>query len=435
MSYITVKNFGPVQEFEGNIDNFSLVIGPQASGKSTLAKLIYFFKMFPTFLATHEWKGDFRRSNVSSFAKLVKHRFIDYFGPFFGEEQFEIIFHFGSGIKEQLEYCQIHHNGTYTDFNFSSMLAKDIGALLRTIGRDNWAMSEGKSVFIGVVQAQESISLQREYIAKAKTIFATYQTPIYVPAGRSLFTLLSGYQGQIPFNDKDFVLRDYLSLLNKIRHIFGEPLEKIETIARMTEDVKNISNTTSFARDLIYKIIHGTFRIIGQEERIYYDEYKYTPLQYASSGQQEAVWIALIAYLLLLESYPVFAIFEEPESHLYPSAQSEMIRLLALMFNTKEESSVFITTHSPYLLSSANNLIFAEFVANNQEEPMNKSKIGKIIHKKLWLKYGNVNAYKSGEQYMNIKDDELRMIKAEEIDGISTELNIEYDKLLGYYHE
>ena len=44
MQKIEIKNFGPIKELKLEIKDFMLFIGPQASGKSTIAKTIFFFK-------------------------------------------------------------------------------------------------------------------------------------------------------------------------------------------------------------------------------------------------------------------------------------------------------------------------------------------------------------------------------------------------------
>ena len=44
MQKIIVRNFGSIKEAEVELGKFNLFIGEPASGKSTLAKLIYFFK-------------------------------------------------------------------------------------------------------------------------------------------------------------------------------------------------------------------------------------------------------------------------------------------------------------------------------------------------------------------------------------------------------
>jgi predicted ATPase len=44
MQKIIIKNFGPIKYAEIEVKKILVLIGEQASGKSTIAKLIYFFK-------------------------------------------------------------------------------------------------------------------------------------------------------------------------------------------------------------------------------------------------------------------------------------------------------------------------------------------------------------------------------------------------------
>ena len=44
MQIIEINNFGPVKNARIELHRLTVLIGEQASGKSTIAKLIYFFK-------------------------------------------------------------------------------------------------------------------------------------------------------------------------------------------------------------------------------------------------------------------------------------------------------------------------------------------------------------------------------------------------------
>lgn len=44
MQRIFIENFGPIDRFEADVKDVMLLIGPQASGKSTLSKSIFLFK-------------------------------------------------------------------------------------------------------------------------------------------------------------------------------------------------------------------------------------------------------------------------------------------------------------------------------------------------------------------------------------------------------
>ena len=58
MQKIIIKNFGPVKDAEIEIKKVLVLIGEQASGKSTIAKLIYFFKSLHQY-----WLGYFVQSD------------------------------------------------------------------------------------------------------------------------------------------------------------------------------------------------------------------------------------------------------------------------------------------------------------------------------------------------------------------------------------
>ena len=42
--HISIRNFGPIRQAEIDVNDLTILIGEQASGKSTIAKLVYFFK-------------------------------------------------------------------------------------------------------------------------------------------------------------------------------------------------------------------------------------------------------------------------------------------------------------------------------------------------------------------------------------------------------
>lgn len=131
-----------------------------------------------------------------------------------------------------------------------------------------------------------------------------------------------------------------------------------------------------------------------------------------------------------------YIIIEEPEINCFPETQDKLMK----HFISKIKSSTFshyfnrllVTTHSPYILSSLNNLISAHnagrFDAKNTSE---------VIPEKYWLNPDDVSAYMMLQDGTceDIMDRDENMIKAEKIDGISGILNEQFDKLLGIEFE
>ena len=96
MQKIIIKNFGPVKDAEIEIKKIMLLIGEQASGKSTIAKLIYFFKT----LKEDVLKSIFQSSESSDFdieiglINLAQKRFDVLFASLSSLPDFEIEFYY-----------------------------------------------------------------------------------------------------------------------------------------------------------------------------------------------------------------------------------------------------------------------------------------------------------------------------------------------------
>ena len=93
-------------------------------------------------------------------------------------------------------------------------------------------------------------------------------------------------------------------------------------------------------------------------------------------------------------------------------------------------SRFLVTTHSPYILSSANLLIQSASVENYIGANKNEET---IIRKQLRISPQKILAYKIGENgkdtLKNIVDKISGLIESIEIDTISQEINEESDKL------
>ena len=71
MEKLTVKNFLNIKDVEFNLSNINIIIGQQASGKSVIAKLVYFFKDFfikyRSSIQNKQKKAEFDRSIMTTF--------------------------------------------------------------------------------------------------------------------------------------------------------------------------------------------------------------------------------------------------------------------------------------------------------------------------------------------------------------------------------
>ena len=126
----------------------------------------------------------------------------------------------------------------------------------------------------------------------------------------------------------------------------------------------NIKEKLYQVKNKIDKILKGEYRIDDLGEKILFNKEteEYIYLSNTSSGQQESIRILQDIFLNILDNIKVLRILEEPEAHLFPVAQKQLIELLALMVNQNDDNQLIITTHSPYVLTVFNNLLFANRV-------------------------------------------------------------------------
>ncbi|MEO1692988.1 MAG: AAA family ATPase [Cyanobacteria bacterium J06631_6] len=154
----------------------------------------------------------------------------------------------------------------------------------------------------------------------------------------------------------------------------------------------------------------------------------------SSSGQQETLPLILILETISQHDASTDGIslyVEEPEAHIFPTTQKDIVELISLVFNErKNNSQFFITTHSPYILTSFNNLLQAGMLAIDADEEKIK-KIDKLVSKSRFLKPEEVAVYsvESGD-CQSIMDKETGLIDANMIDEVSNDLGVQFDELL-----
>jgi hypothetical protein len=130
-----------------------------------------------------------------------------------------------------------------------------------------------------------------------------------------------------------------------------------------------------------------------------------------------------------LYSFDDFTI-EEPESSVFPQTQYELVKEFAALTNKADFVPHFtITTHSPYILSSFNNLIEAGQAARNN--PALHDEVAKIIPEQYWIKEGDFKAYAIEDGVLtSIVAKDTGLVSANYLDQVSERIGVEFDELL-----
>jgi len=130
--------------------------------------------------------------------------------------------------------------------------------------------------------------------------------------------------------------------------------------------------------------------------------------------------------LPLGKKYPKSIFIEEPEAHLFPNAQKEVVDLLSLIY-ARTSNEFFITTHSPYILSALNILI----TGGEADKDELQDKARQVLGDACPVKYEDVSAYAIDHgNAVSILTDEERLIGTNIIDDVSDVFASQLDQLL-----
>lgn len=408
MESIHIENFGGIKEMTLDINKINILIGPQASGKSVTAKLVYFFKKIPSivlsFLEIKHIEPDFK--------SFLKDRFLTYFPKgTWSSKDFLIEYRTSGG------FIRIVKTGSRGSFKivFSKTYEK--------------AIEKAQSVFSEHVNfknflkqrtSEDQVVLQDQFYKAFQNDISTNTgyMQFFVPAGRSFFAQL---QTSI------FTMLNTNQSLDPYLLEFGSLYESLKNAGI---DNKKLSKNVEI---LVNEILSGAYVRRDNRDWIYHNDGRHVALSNASSGQQETVpMLFLLSYLPFLKftNGGATLFIEEPEAHLFPDSQKKIVQLLSRISNSKEANfQLFITTHSPYILSSFNNLMEAGKIAN--EQPEKQKQIEKVVPREEWLNPNDLNASSifSGKK-TSLIDPVTKLIAQNHLDSVSDDLAIDFGKLL-----
>ena len=416
MEKLMVSNFAGMDELEIQLNKINLFIGPQATGKSVTIKLIYFFNSFfniveQNIITKHKTAKNLKEVILDNY----KETFLSYF-PFhaWGDKDFEIRY---SNKSKDFEII-LSGKKRKLNLELSDKLEEIIYRSIQLFEELKENSDEEKQVYILFDFFNKYKNLLSHYA------FENYHN-VFIPAGRSFFSNIKS---------------NIFSLLSQDVNLdpFIKDFGKIYEIQKNAEFIvpEKISTQQKKELDRLFRsILQGEYLFEKDEEYIVHNDGRKVNLVYASSGQQE-----IVPLLRILDSYytrknsGAHLYIEEPEAHLYPGSQYTIVKILARIFNSDNNFRFFITTHSPYILASFNNLMYAGIL---KEKIRNTEELIQIIPEEEMIKPDIVKAYSL--EYKGNATDIInpgnKLIDQNVLDDVSNTIAEEFDQLLNLEFE
>lgn len=402
---LVVKNFGPIKDIDIRIGKLTVLIGEQATGKSTLGKLLAIYRDFENIAPV--------RSNTLKFNGAIYDAGMEYF---ISEDSYIMYKCLDYMVKSRSKRDRANHdleeenenwlreNNVWKQKNNDDLEEENdksettLETIVRPFSEQLIKAFEDIDYIFSDSTAQD---FQRElYKYESKYQEDSWIDAIYVYAERSLQSIFSLGKGSV--NQMSDGLFSYLATIDNIARTFSKNV----TIEPLGIEYKNQNGI-------------GYFRKSGSE--------KYHKMQNAASGYQSVVPIVLLMeYYTQIRKKKKTFIIEEPELNLFPTTQHRLMQYLVSNLN-QTENQILITTHSPYVLAALNNMLNAY-----KSGQIDKERTTAILPEQYWLNAEEVTAYRlmpdgTAKDLMNR---ELSMIHSEEIDEASGVINRQFDDLV-----
>ncbi|WP_235048627.1 ATP-binding protein [Geobacillus sp. WSUCF1] len=249
----------------------TVLIGPQASGKSTISKLIFFFQSIPD-----EWvnyllsvRQTEEHNPFFEFNKRLRRKFVGYFGTTKHMKPFHIRYEY-----DVQKFVRLDLKDGYVQIHFSDPLKREIQEnflhvvkLKKEMQYEQQQLDDFWNVSSWKVRQQNILETVKASIAE---VFGDSKTPIFIPAGRSLVATLSDQLQDINPQQLDVLTEQFIERINLLKKMFSHSFEEIIEDRKKFSTEKIDFEAIRLAIKMIEGVMKGKYMFSDYGERIFF---------------------------------------------------------------------------------------------------------------------------------------------------------------------
>lgn len=397
MRHLIIRNIGPIKEAEIELKRFNFIIGPQSSGKSTIAKILSTCSWVEKEVATT--MDEHAVANVGAFRALMEefHKMKDYF-----DENAEILY--------ETEVIRIYLKGDIFDVKLKNQEQYHREKIC-------YIPSERNSVTLPELQGFEfgQTNLRsflfdwfnaREFYGKDnKTDILNLGVRYYYDPNEQKYKdrieHINGKTYQIPLSSASSGLQSVVPLQIMLQYYSSQYFETFASKTSFDSDVKIRMIQARVIDKYVLSTLYPGFnpddrkRLIAEvNDRIHRVDPEARRLLNLYQKESDRLTVPIRT------SY----IVEEPEQNLYPFTQIDLLEAIVKLCSVDKQHKCTITTHSPFILNYLNVLIERYNRGLNDRVNINPDELGVFsTNDGRLIDIMQVNA-KTGEKSVNAED-------------------------------
>ena len=391
MTTITIKNVGPIKEVNLTLNKINVFMGPQSSGKSTIAKIIsYCTWVEKRRLMDGKYEEDVHKQ-LLEFHHLGENYFDDN-SSFEYESDFVKITYEGKYLKEEIKVKEakiLDYNKTK---NIYIPAERNFVSVIPNLGKYNESNDNIMELIYDWFTAKKRFSKQNSLP------ILNFGINYYYQKGADLDMLfLNNIQKEIPLNTGSSGLQAVTPLIT----IF----EYLSTIFYGYKYVLSFQERDELNRLIRKKIVSNDDELAFRQRRENY--------------------------------FKTLFIIEEPEQNLFPETQRDLIYYLLEKIQSEREHTLTFTTHSPYILYALNNCMMGGLVKEQIKDTKIKEEFlsNEFLSKNSWINPQLFSIWEIEDGKIKGIQDKDNIISENYFDIKMTEITDEYYQILNYYND
>ena len=414
---LIIKNIGPLKDVVIDIAKYNVFIGPQSSGKSCILKIASFCKWVEKRIELSQSPDKYLNDDVFWKRLVDFHKLNDFINDNFL-------------IKYESQHMEFSMSGSTSDIKYD--FKWDTGHKW-TYLRPKIAYIPAERNIVAVIPNWFAITFNNEnntlnYLSdweNARSFFSQKNHLEILDLGMSYYFDIENRKESVRVdNDKELPLFNVSSGLQSVIPLCGI-IEYLVQYARTQErrhgvDIKyELENLENMLYQEKFPYLGGGKLVLRPEQQSSESSVlRAKPFDDYETAKE---------FDRILNNYAktqyVSLYVEEPEENLFPSTQYALVKWMAEWINLVDDNQIWIATHSPYILSSFNNLIQA---AESEDQAAEA-----VVGKKSAVLFDKINVYSvSDGTVKEIKDHELRLISQNDLDAVSDIISSDFSNLI-----
>lgn len=423
MNTLTIKNFGPLVNVSVELNKFNVYVGPQSSGKSCILKVSSFCKWIEKRIELSQRPEEYLNGSVFWSQLIDFHRLNGFVNDDF----------------------QIAYKSSYMDFTISGT-KEDIHFDFHWNAQNKWQYHRPKIAYIPAERNVVSIIPNwydikfgvdnniQNYMSDWEEFRNTLRDNRHLEILNLGFSysydveqrrerIQIGGDKEIAFVNASSGLQSLIPMYGLIQYITLYEIGRQRSLNVKQEKELDRLQTFLYDEQFSEKAIQKPSGAgpVGFVDNIT-ETFPEPRTRFFADLSEERRFEEIINNYSINRYAAIY--LEEPEENLFPSTQYELVKWIAQRLNYTGESTISIATHSPYILSSFNNLIQA---ADCKDIQLAKTIVGDGVA----IRFEDINVYSVDDGCVkDIMDTELRLISQSDLDAASDAISVDFSKLI-----